>query len=182
VYEVDHIANDIGMDPLQFRLQNLAANRSKRTLELISQKVGLERKNGQSPHQKLAMLRYGIGMAVVIGWSFGYAYMPWSAATIRLLGDGNIAVAIGIGDTGTGSKTILAQIAAGALGLNMDQVKISAGDTTLPFDEGSYSSRVTICGGTAVYLAAQDLKARLIEAVAPMLNLTAPELTSKMAQ
>ncbi|GAB6173951.1 xanthine dehydrogenase family protein molybdopterin-binding subunit [Paradesulfitobacterium aromaticivorans] len=80
-----------------------------------------------------------------------------SAAVVTIHPDGTVTVGSGSTDPGTGSRTVLRQIAAQELQMPVDRVGFSGGNTTMvPFDNGSGSSRVTYVTGQAVIEAARD--------------------------
>jgi len=172
---MDRIANDLGIDPLEFRLQQMQAGRSKRPLEIAAERIGWKDK-WTPPASKTGTKRRGIGIATVIGWSSGYSHYRGSSATIQLLDDGKFYLEAGISDTGTGSKTTMTQVAAEALSVNFEDVTIASGDTILPPDVGSQASRVAVTAGTAVYNAAQDLKSKLFKIVAAKLEVKPEDL------
>ncbi len=73
--------------------------------------------------------------------------------------------------------TVLAQIAAEELGVSLEEVSVTSGDTaSTPFDQGTFSSRVTLYTGTAVRSAAQDAKKRLKEIASRMLEIAEDDL------
>jgi len=82
-----------------------------------------------------------------------------------------VVVYTGASDIGQGSDTMVAQIVAEVLGINLARIKIVSADTDLtPIDIGSYSSRVTFMNGNASMRAAQDVKNKIIAAAAKKLN------------
>jgi len=175
---MDRVANALGMDPLEFRLKQMQAERSKRPLEIAAERMGWKDK-WTPPSSKTGTKRRGIGIATVIGWSSGYSHYPGSSAMIQLLDDGNFYLEAGISDTGTGSKTTMIQVAAEALSVNVEDITIASGDTILPPDVASQASRVAVCAGTAVYNAAQDLKSKLFKIVAAKLEVKPEDLDVK---
>ena len=172
---MDRIANDLGIDPLEFRLQQMQAGRSKRPLEIAAERIDWKAK-WSPPAAKTGTKRRGIGIATVIGWSSGYSHYRGSSATIQLLDGGKFYLEAGISDTGTGSKTTMIQVAAEALSVNFEDVTIASGDTILPPDIGSQASRVAVSAGIAVYNAAQDLKSKLFKIVAAKLEVKPEDL------
>jgi CO/xanthine dehydrogenase Mo-binding subunit len=86
---------------------------------------------------------------------------------------------IAAAEIGQGSETVLLQIAAEALGLSLGDLTMAACDTAIaPIDLGSYSSRVTLMGGNAVKMAAEDINARLHKVVAREVGCEPAELVS----
>jgi putative selenate reductase molybdopterin-binding subunit len=100
-------------------------------------------------------VRRGIGMAVCMHGT-GIAGLDMGAASIKLNDDGSFNLLVGATDLGTGSDTVLAQIAAETLGVPLEQVVIYSSDTDFtPFDTGAYASSTTYISGGAVMKAAE---------------------------
>ncbi|MBI1810105.1 MAG: xanthine dehydrogenase family protein molybdopterin-binding subunit [Gemmatimonadetes bacterium] len=119
----------------------------------------------------------GRGLACQI-WPTGGG--PPSYANVRINPDASIDVLAGTQDLGTGSRTVLAQIAAEALGAKVEQVRAIIGDTqSLPYTGNSWGSMTTASVGPAVRMAAEDAKRQLFEAAAAMLNATPDALESR---
>jgi xanthine dehydrogenase YagR molybdenum-binding subunit len=101
-------------------------------------------------------------------WSAGGG--PPAYATVRVNPDGSVDVLTGSQDLGTGSRTVLAQIAAEALGARIADVRTVLGDTErLPYTGNSWGSMTTASVGPAVRVAAIDARTRLFEAAAELL-------------
>jgi CO/xanthine dehydrogenase Mo-binding subunit len=100
-----------------------------------------------------------------------------SAATVKVNEDGTAVVLTGTVETGQGSLTVLAQIAAEALGIATDDVHVVSADTdTTPMDTGAIASRTTYVTGNAIALAAEAARNILFEAAAPMLGVKPSQL------
>ncbi len=120
--------------------------------------------------------RRGVGMACAMQGS-GIAGVDWGSATIALNEDGTFTLYVGATDLGTGSDTILSQIAAEALGVDLKDVYIIASDTDLtPFDVGAYASSTTYVSGGAVKKAAELVRAEILEVAAAMLRVPIDEV------
>jgi putative selenate reductase molybdopterin-binding subunit len=120
-------------------------------------------------------LRRGIGMAVVMHGS-GIAGLDMAAATLKMNDDGSFNLLIGATDLGTGSDTILAQMAAEVLGVPMEDIIVYSSDTDFtPFDKGAYASSTTYISGGAVSKAALKIQDQIQEHAALMLGLNYPE-------
>ncbi len=114
------------------------------------------------------------GMAIAMQGS-GIPLVDMGSARIELQDGGFFKLHVGATDLGTGSDTILAQIAAEELGVDMKDIVIHSSDTDhTPFDVGAYASSTTYVSGSAVLKAARSLKAKLIGAVADRFGV-APE-------
>jgi carbon-monoxide dehydrogenase large subunit len=107
----------------------------------------------------------------------GGAAGPKEKARLTLEADGSVTVAVGSAAVGQGLETILAQIAADTLGLAIDKVRVLHGSTTL-LDEGygSFHSRSTVLGGSAVLEGAAALLERIWTAAAARLDCPASEI------
>jgi len=92
--------------------------------------------------------------------------------------DGSVVIQTGATEIGQGSNTVLAQIAAEALGVELDKVTVYCGDTGVtPYDFGTLSSRLTFVGGNAVLKAVEEVKEVLFEAASKKLNVPVERLT-----
>lgn len=126
------------------------------------------------------MKRRGRGIACM--WypiGFTVAANP-SAAVVKLNEDGTATLLTGTVETGQGSLTVLAQIAAEELGIATDDVHVVSADTdSTPMDTGAIASRTTYVTGNAIRLAAAEAKAILFEVAAPMLGVKADQLEAR---
>ncbi len=160
---VDMIARELGMDPLEFRLLNSVKTgeagpsngrfHEARGTELL-EALRRETHWGQMP------LAPGRGRGI----SLNARQMHGGVASVvvRLLQDGMIEVLTAQPDQGGGSLTALRRIAATALSVDPEHVRVSRTDTShTPFDLGSAASRVTWINGQATHDAATRLKAHL---------------------
>jgi putative selenate reductase molybdopterin-binding subunit len=119
--------------------------------------------------------RRGIGMAVMLHGS-GVAGLDMGAATIKMNDDGSFNLLIGATDLGTGSDTILVQMAAEVLGIPVEDVIVYSSDTDFtPFDKGAYASSTTYVSGGAVRKAALKVAGQIREHAARMLGLESAE-------
>jgi putative selenate reductase molybdopterin-binding subunit len=120
-------------------------------------------------------IRKGIGMAVMMHGS-GIAGLDMASATLKMNDDGSFNLLMGATDLGTGSDTILAQIAAEILGIPVDDLIVYSSDTDFtPFDKGAYASSTTYISGGAVRKAALKVKQQIQEHAALMLDMGEPE-------
>jgi len=166
----DIIARKLGLDAWEFRMQNalkegdmaiqggrIPRNGLRQTLEAVKERMGWPRKSAAG---------HGVGLALC-QWRSGSG--P-STASISIQEDGTVSLLTGSVDI-TGTDTVLAQIAAEALGVDMDQVVIARRDTDLaPFTGPSGGSRITYSQGKAVQMAAEDAKRKLIALAAEHLQ------------
>ena len=123
-------------------------------------------------HDQNGRFRPGIGMAVVMHGS-GIANLDMAAATLKMNDDGSFNLLIGATDLGTGSDTILGQIAAEVLGIPLEDVIVYSSDTDFtPFDKGAYASSTTYISGEAVRKTALEIKRQVLEHAARMLEMS----------
>ena len=136
-------------------------------------RVGLEAMDWYDKRGKAAAdgpIRRGIGMAVMLHGS-GIAGLDMGAATIKMNDDGSFNLLIGATDLGTGSDTILAQMAAEVLGVPVEDIIVYSSDTDFtPFDKGAYASSTTYISGGAVRKAALQVAEQIEEHAALMLG------------
>jgi carbon-monoxide dehydrogenase large subunit len=117
---------------------------------------------------------HGLGIACFIE---GGASGPRESARIALEPDGGVAVYVGSSAVGQGIETILGQIAADALELPLERIRIYHGSTTyLAEGFGSYGSRSTVMGGCAIVLAATALLDKFRAVAAHRLGVAAAAL------
>ena len=128
----------------------------------------------------------GIGIATFIevtnpsAMFYGIGGAPISAqdgATIRLDATGNIIVQTGVTEQGQGTEAVIAQVAATALGVTMDKIKVLTGDTDItPYGGGTWASRAAGVGGEAAAQAGHALRHRILAVAAIMLQADAATL------
>jgi len=115
-------------------------------------------------------LRRGIGVALVMQGT-AIPYLDMGGASIKMNEDGSFNLLIGATDLGTGSDTVLAQMAAEVLGVPTEDLVVYSSDTDFtPFDKGAYASSTTYISGTAVVRAAQACAERIRARGARLLN------------
>src|SRR5205807_8584732 len=110
----------------------------------------------------LACSSYLSGAGLPIYWNA----LPHTGVTLKVDRGGGVAVFCGETEIGQGSDTVLAQVVAEVLGLDLLDIRVVAGDTDLtPVDLGSYSSRVTLMMGNAAIQAAERAREIITKAV-----------------
>ncbi|QZY54049.1 xanthine dehydrogenase family protein molybdopterin-binding subunit [Crassaminicella profunda] len=118
----------------------------------------------------------GIGMAITMQGS-GIAGIDTASAVVKLNDDGFYTLFVGATDMGTGSDTILAQMAAEILETSMGKIIVHSADTDIsPYDTGSYASSTTYVTGNAVIKACEDIKNKIIENGAKLLGVDEKEV------
>jgi CO/xanthine dehydrogenase Mo-binding subunit len=106
-----------------------------------------------------------------------------SAAVVKVNEDGTATVLTGTVETGQGSLTVLAQIAAEELGISpRDVIMVSADTDGTPVDTGAIASRTTYVTGNAIRLAAKEAKKILFEVAAPMLGVRTDQLETRQGR
>jgi putative selenate reductase molybdopterin-binding subunit len=102
--------------------------------------------------------------------------LDMGAASVKMNDDGSFNVLVGGTDLGTGSDTVLAQIAAETLGVPLNDIIIYSSDTDFtPFDTGAYASSTTYISGGAVKKAAEQVREQILERAKMMLQLETTE-------
>lgn len=195
---VDQLAEALGMDALALRQRNhirtggtspifrelgegregveqtISSCELPVCIELGAEHIGWASKRGR--RRRDGSWVHGVGMSIHMQGS-GIPLIDMGAASIKLNDDGSVNLAVGATDLGTGSDTILGQIAAEVLGLPLAKVVVTSSDTDLtPFDTGAYASSTTYVSGTAVQRAAEDVRRQVAAAAADMLDVDAAEL------
>jgi carbon-monoxide dehydrogenase large subunit len=189
----DMAAKDLGIDPAEFRLKNLIREdqlpRPLATMINLDATWQTELDNGDYPtvmrrcleefgwDQKKTLQGGSIdgryhGIAVG-NFVEGGAGGRFENARMTVEADGAVAVAVGSTALGQGLKTVMSQVAADALSLPIERIRLLHGSTTLVSDGvGSFHSRATVMGGSAILLAAQALQAMIREEAARRFGLS----------
>lgn len=194
---VDRAAAEIGMDPAEFRRRNLipddaypyTAFPSGLKFERLSHHQCLDKLLALMDYRRLraeqAALRKqgvhrGIGLAAMIEVTnpspafYGVGGARISAqdgATLRLEPTGMLTVMCGVTEQGQGTDGIFAQIAASAVGLTLDKVRVITGDTGVtPYGGGTWASRGAGIGGEAVLQAGRALRSNILDVAAAILS------------
>lgn len=133
--------------------------------------------NGKYPRRQIAPDKVrGVGLALAMQGS-GIASIDMGSAMIKLNDDGFFNLMVGATDLGTGSDTILAQIAAETLSVPVGDIIVYSSDTDLtPFDKGAYASSTTYVSGNAVKNAAQNMRQQIIREGARRLKVNVAEV------
>lgn len=171
----DRIAKEIGVDPTDFRKNNLVVVGEQNPVALKSDWVlescGLEECidlakeaiKWDERRKPTGDKRYGKGMAAALHVTGTSAAPDFSSAHVKVNEDGTATLLIGSPDLGQGSDTVHAQICAEALGVKLDDVYVISADTDVTaLDMGSYASRQTYVAGNAVMRAALKAKEQIV--------------------
>jgi xanthine dehydrogenase molybdenum-binding subunit len=179
---LDQIAFEMGVNPVDMFMRNRAQKYKTKTpftsnyLEQCivegSKRIAWNEKWHQ-PGAVGGAKKHGIGMALG-----GYPFRPGlGAATIRVNPDGTAHVLVGVTDIGTGAKSTMAIIASEALGIPLNQIQLTNGDTDVtPYSVGESGSRTTAFTGPAVVAAAEDVRKQIFVLAAGQLKVKAEEL------
>jgi xanthine dehydrogenase YagR molybdenum-binding subunit len=163
---MDELACQLQMDPLEFRCKNFADYPFlplEKMCQLGAEKIGWRERRRPSGADA-GPLRRGLGMAVAAWPSLGASF---AQAMVRIYPEGSVEVVTGAQDLGAGTATVLGMIAAEELGVTLEKVKVSLGDTACglaapPSGEGRMLSSL----GVAVRRAARDAKQKLSQKAA----------------
>jgi putative selenate reductase molybdopterin-binding subunit len=104
-------------------------------------------------------------------------YLDMGAASIKMNDDGSFNLLVGATDLGTGSDTVLAQMAAEVLGCHLEDVIVYSSDTDFtPFDKGAYASSTTYISGAATVRAAEQVAAQIRARATRLLETSSEEV------
>jgi CO/xanthine dehydrogenase Mo-binding subunit len=174
---LDELAVKLGIDPLELRRRNYADSdrtddrpfSSKNLAECYRRAEPHWAKRDEVRARSHGPWKHGIGLASQIWYGGGG---PPSYAWIRVGSDGRAQVVTAMQDIGTGTRTAMAQIAAEELGIPLDHVQVSLGDSARgPFASISAGSSTVPSMGPAVRSAAADAKRQIIEIAAQRFHL-----------
>ena len=193
---VDLGAAEIGMDPVEIRRRNLVKDDAYpyksvtgMPFELLSHHASLDKllemmdydalRADQTKMREQGVYR-GIGFAALIEVTnpspmfYGVGGARISAqdgCTIRLDARGNVICATGVTEQGQGAEAVIAQVAATAVGVSMDKIRVITGDTDMtPYGGGTWGSRAAGIGGEAAVQAGRALREQILEVAGQMLQ------------
>jgi xanthine dehydrogenase YagR molybdenum-binding subunit len=182
---IDELADRLRMDPLELRLRNLPApgadgqdppNRQwRKYFPIGAEKIGWSKRHPTGDPAS-GPIKRGLGCAANI-WPGGGNQR--TRAICEILPDGGVVARIGTQDIGTGTRTIVAMVAAETMGLPLDRVKAAIGDTMYPWAPGSGGSVTVASVTSAVRVACEDARAALFARVAPSLGVEPSALVAK---
>jgi carbon-monoxide dehydrogenase large subunit len=193
---LDMIAGDLGLDAVELRQRNMIQP------EAIPYTLGATRPGfgptvfecGDFPaalQQVLERIDYpalkplqgtyrdgkyhGIGVGCFVK---GTGLGPYEGARIVIGDEGRVSVYLGITTMGQGHETSMAQICADSLDVPFENISVYHGNTDfIPYGVGTFGSRGTVMGGSAIHLAAQQLKDKMLAIASRYLDTTADRLT-----
>jgi carbon-monoxide dehydrogenase large subunit len=199
---VDKAAAALKMDPAEFRRKNLIPDDAypytfpsgikfeklshHQTLDKLLQLMGYSKLREEQTRLRAKNIFRGIGLAAMIEVTnpspafYGVGGARISAqdgATLRLEPTGMVAVMCSVTEQGQGTEGIFAQIAASAVGVSMDKVRVITGDTGVtPYGGGTWASRGAGIGGEAVLLAGRALRSNMLDIASRILSIGKEEL------
>jgi len=146
--------------------QNIESSSLLECITRGAQEIGWYSKRGKKLRHGTKVR--GVGMACMMQGS-GIPRVDMGAAYMKMNDDGSFNLHVGATDLGTGSDTVLAQIAAEALGVTLDDIIVYSSDTDFtPFDTGAYASSTTYISGGAVKKCAEEIKNQILSVAAEM--------------
>jgi xanthine dehydrogenase YagR molybdenum-binding subunit len=166
---LDELAYETGVDPVTLRLRNdtetdphtgrpFSTRAMRKCLTEGAVRFGWEKRRPEPRSMRDGRYLIGQGMAGAI-----YTHWRWPAqARVTINRDGSVLVEAGTHDLGTGTYTILQQVAADTLGLPTEKVTVRLGDTRLPTSHGSIGSATAANAGASVMLAAKAARDKAI--------------------
>jgi carbon-monoxide dehydrogenase large subunit len=199
---VDLAAQKLGIDPADFRRKNLIPDEAypytfpsgikfeklshHQALDKLLALMGYEKLRAEQKQLREKSVYRGIGLAAMIEVTnpspafYGVGGARISAqdgATLRLEPTGMVTVMCSVTEQGQGTEAIFAQIAASAVGISIERVKVITGDTGVtPYGGGTWASRGAGIGGEAVLLAGRALRANILEVASQILKIDKAEL------
>ena len=196
---LDLVAVDLNMDPADVRRKNFPAadefpfhTATGLDYDSGNYAAALDKAQGIANYAKLREEQkaaraegrlVGIGISTYVeicalGPSQAMPAGGWESATVRIEPTGKVTVLTGASPHGQGQETSFAQIAADELGVHLNDVTVIHGDTGIvQYGIGTFGSRATAVGGTAVYVAIQKLKEKAHKIAAHMLQGDATRLS-----
>ncbi|HEX4966638.1 MAG TPA: xanthine dehydrogenase family protein molybdopterin-binding subunit [Thermoanaerobaculia bacterium] len=172
---LDDLAAALGMNPLDFFIQNLSITGQEKTyreeLQIADDLMGWRQRWHPRGDAAKGAIKRGLGLSLHTWGGRGHR----SNCEVTVHPDGIAEAKIASQDLGTGTRTVIAIVLADSLGLPLDSVKVSLGDSRYPASGGSGGS--TTVGGvsSATRRAAQNLLAMIFEKSAPELGGVKPE-------
>ncbi len=190
--QMDMIAEELGIDPLELRQKNMMKTGDTTCNDLNMSSFGMAEcldavTQGSDWKSKKGKLPPGKGIGLACGFFVSGAGYPiyrsdtyHGTVMVKLTEDGGtVLVYTASAEIGQGSDTAFAMIAAEALGVPLEYIRLASGDTDMGVDLGAYSSRQTLMTGHATKEAAEDVKRQVLEALSEALNVPVEEMDIK---
>ena len=198
---MDLVAHELSLDPVDVREKNFPSSKEfplslvtgvtydtanyQKTLKKVLRLAGYPslRKEQERLRKKGRYLGIGLSTYVEICAMGPSSRMPaggWEFGSVRVDPTGKVTVLSGTSPHGQGEETSFAQIVADGLGIPYDDVTVYHGDTfQVPIGIGTFGSRTTAVGGTAIYRAVEQLKKKMARIAAHKLGVKPGELEFK---
>ncbi len=159
---MDELAGKLGIDPLEFRMKNDPSEVRREEFRIGAEKIGWKTRDARRTTEDPA-IRRGIGVGAAIWYDTG---STGPRATVAINRDGSAEVEHGVQDLGTGSRTMVAIVAAEELGIPLEKVSVRIGNTRMPFGPASGGSTTTPSSAPTIRRAAWQAKQKMAAAVA----------------
>ncbi len=153
---LDELALKLGIDPLEMRLRNDPLEMRRREFEMGAERIGWKERY-RAPGTSPGPVKTGLGCAGAAWPGGGHG----TQAEVQINADGTVEVRCGTQDLGTGSRTVVAMVAAEMLGIDLERVTARVGDTRFPPSGVSGGSTTTASVSPAVYDACEKALAEL---------------------
>ncbi len=189
---MDRIAQDLNKDPVEIRTKNLVepedfpyststglvydSGNYQNALKIALEKAGYDKLREEQSRLRKDGRYLGIGLSsyveiCALGPSSAMPAGGWESATVRVAPTGKVTILTGVSPHGQGQETSFTQIACDMLGVNPEDVVVSHGDTAIvQYGIGTFGSRGTAVGGTAVYMCIEKIKEKARQFAAMMLK------------
>ncbi|MBI5521169.1 MAG: molybdopterin-dependent oxidoreductase [Desulfarculus sp.] len=190
--QLDIVAKQLDLDPIEMRLKNIMENGDVTCNHMSMSSLGMKEciqavQTGSDWQEKRGKLPPGRGIGMASGFFVSGAGYPiyrsdtfHCTVTIKVQEDGGtVLVKTGAAEIGQGSDTTMAMIAAEAIGIPLEAVRLVSGDTDYGVDLGAYSSRTTLMTGHATKEAGLAVKETVLTALAQELGIERQRLDLK---
>jgi carbon-monoxide dehydrogenase large subunit len=196
---LDLVADELGLDPVEVRRRNFPAPEEfpfktatglfydsgnyEGALSKALENAGYEKLLAEQKRARDEGKIVGIGVSTYVeicalGPSQAMPAGGWESATVRIEPTGAVTVMTGASPHGQGQETSFAQLAADELGVDLNAVTVIHGDTSIvQYGIGTFGSRATAVGGTAVYIAIERLKEKATKIAAHLLGTDAANVS-----
>jgi len=185
--QMDILAEELGMDPIEFRILN-ALDRGSETAtgQILNASVGIKECLQRVHQQREDMVRLTPEAGTLLGNGIGAMFYGIgntgvknpALARVELDREGRLILYTSAADIGQGSNTILSQIAASEMGIDIKDITRIPGDTAVTPDAGATSaSRQTYVSGNAVRRATAQLRKLVLDSASQILKIPAEDLT-----
>lgn len=180
---INELAQELNMDPTELKLKNIIKDntdggimsfpiRTCKLEECIKRGKDIINWDDKFPFKDIGDNKVrAVGMSIGTHGS-GISGIDMAIVNMRMDEDGTYKLMSGSSDLGTGSDTIIAQIAAETLNTTIDRISVHTGDTDMcPYDTGAYASCTTYVTGSATIKSANALKAKILKVASKKLDI-----------